>query len=132
MNRFLVILCFVTTVFSYSCMNNAENEIQVITAKEMQELSEINDVQLVDFNAPVKQEEALIEDSQNIDYLSPSFEQDLEKLDKSKPVIVYCESANLITKCKEKMIDAGFVKIYDLDSTIAKWEFKGFEIKSSP
>ncbi len=132
MNRFLVILCFVTTVFSYSCMNNAENEIQVITAKEMQELSEINDVQLVDFNAPLKQEEALIEDSQNIDYLSPSFEQDLEKLDKSKPVIVYCELAKHYTKCKEKMKDAGFVKIYDLDSTVAKWEFKGFEIKSSP
>ncbi|MCF6295824.1 MAG: rhodanese-like domain-containing protein [Flavobacteriaceae bacterium] len=125
MNCFLVILCFVTTVFSYSCMNHAENEIQVITAEEMQELSEINDVQLVDFNAPLKQEETLIEDSQNIDYLSPSFEQDLKKLDKSKPVIVYCESAKHNTKCKEKMEEAGFVKIYDLDSTIAKWKYKG-------
>lgn len=125
MNRFLVILCFVATVFSYSCMNHAENEIQVITAEELQELSEINDVQLVDFNAPLKQEEALIEDSQNIDYLSPSFEQDLEKLDKSKPVIVYCESAKHNAKCKEKMKEAGFVKIYDLDSTIAKWKYKG-------
>jgi rhodanese-related sulfurtransferase len=132
MNRFLVTLCVVATVFSYSCMNNAEKEIQVITAEEMQELSEMNDVQLVDFNAPVKQEEALIEDSQIIDYLSPNFEQDLEKLDKSKPVIVYCESANHRTKCKEKMKDAGFVKIYDLDSTIAKWKYKGFDIKSNP
>jgi rhodanese-related sulfurtransferase len=125
MNRYLVIMLTVATVFSYSCKSDVDTEIQIVTAEEMQELSQLEDVQLIDFNAPVKQEETLIEDSQNIDYMSSSFEQDLEKLDKSKPVIVYCESANHITKCKEKMKEAGFVKIYDLDSTIAKWKYKG-------
>ena len=132
MNRFLLMLLIVVTVFSYSCKSDANTEIQVVTVEEMQELSQIEDVQLIDFNAPVKQEGELIEDSQKIDYLSSSFEQDIEKLDKSKPVIVFCKSAKHSAKCTAKMKEAGFVKIYDLNSTIAKWKFKGYNIKSSP
>ena len=132
MNRLLVILFVVATVFSYSCMNNTESKIQVVTAEEMQELSEINDVQLVDFNSPETQEETLIESPQSIDYLSPNFEEEIIKMDKSKPVIVYCKSSNVNIKCVEKMEDAGFIKIYDVDDSIAKWIFKGADIKSIP
>ena len=132
MNRYLVILLTVATVFSYSCKRDVDTEIQVVTAEEMQELSQLDDVQLIDFNAPAKQEEPLIENLQHIDYLSSSFKQDIEKIDKSKPVIVYCKSSKHSANCKEKMKEAGFVKIYDLDSTIAKWKYKGFEIKSNP
>jgi len=45
---------------------------------------------------------------------------------------VYCKSGNRSAKCAAKMKDAGFVKIYDLDGGIAKWKYKGFEIKSNP
>jgi len=130
MNRFLVILLTAATVFTYSCKSDVDTEIQVVTVEEMQELSQIEDVQLVDFNAPIKQKETLLKDSQNIDYLSPSFEKDIEELDKTKPVIVYCKSGNRSAKCAAKMKDAGFIKINDLDSSIAKWKHKGFEIKS--
>ena len=130
MNRYLVILFVVASAFNYSCNSNVEGEIQVVTAEEMQELSEIEDVQLVDDKITKKGNEEFIKNSQNIDYLSPSFEQDIENLDKSKPVIVDCKSGNRSAKCTAKMKDAGFVKISDLDGGIAKWEYKGFEIKS--
>ncbi len=98
----------------------------------MQELSEIDDVQLVDVITPEERKEEFISNSQNIDYNSPTFAQEIKKLDKSKPVIVYCKTGRQSAKCTEKMKDAGFVKIYDLDSSIAKWKFRGFEIKSNP
>lgn len=133
MNRFLIFLCFAATVFIYSCKeNNASNEIEVVTAEEMQELSELDDLQIVDIRTPEERKEGFIANSQNIDYQSPSFEQDIEKLDKSKPVLVYCKTGDQSTKCVKKMKDAGFVKIYDLDGGIAKWKFKGFDIKSKP
>ena len=132
MNRYLIILFVIATLFSYSCKSNVEGEIQVVTAEEMQELSQLEDVQLVDIRTPEERKEGFIANSQNIDYLSPSFEQDLEKLDKSKPVIVYCKSGNRNAKCAEKMKDAGFVKIYDLDGGMAKWKFKGFDIEITP
>lgn len=132
MNRYLVILFVVATVFSYGCKDKADNEIQIVTAEEMQELSQLEDVQLVDVRTPEERKEGYIANSQNIDYNSPSFDKEIEKLDKSKPVIVYCKSGNRSAKCAAKMKDAGFVKIYDLDGGIAKWKYKGFGIKSKP
>ena len=132
MKRYLAILFIFATVFSYSCMDKAESEIQVVTAEEMQEFSEINDVKLVDVSIAESQNEAHIENPQNIDYLSPNFDKEINKLDKSKPVIVYCKSGNDSVKCVEKMEEAGFIKIYDVDESIAKWKFKGFDIKSKP
>lgn len=128
MNRYLVFLFVVATLFNYSCKDNMEGEIQVVTAEEMQELSHLDDVQLVDIKTSEEPKAGFIENSQNIDYLSPSFEQDIENLDKSKPVIVNCKSRKHNAKCTAKMKDAGFVKIYDLDGGIAKWQYKGFEI----
>ena len=132
MKSYLAILFVVATVFSYSCKSNVDREIQIITAEEMQELSQLEDVQLVDVRTPEERKEGYIANSQNIDYLSPNFDEEIEKLDKSKPVIVYCKSGNRSAKCAAKMKDAGFVKIYDLDGGIATWKYKGFEIKSKP
>jgi len=57
--------------------------------------------------------------SQNIDVRSPNFDQEIIKLDKEKPVLVYCRSGKRSAKCAEKLKDAGFVKIYDLSGGIA-------------
>ncbi len=130
MKRLFVIFCITATVFSYSCKNSVDSEIQIITPEEMQELSEMDDVQLVDVRTPEERKEGYIANSQNIDYYSPTFDKEIEALDKSKPVIVYCKSGNRSAKCAIKMKDAGFIKIYDLDGGIAKWKYKGFEIKS--
>ena len=132
MNRYLVILFVIATLFSYSCKSNAEGEIQIVTVEEMQELSQLEDVQLVDVRTSEESKTGYIENAQNIDYNSSSFDTEIEKLDKSKPVIVYCKSGNRSAKCAIKMKDAGFVKIYDLDGGIAKWKYKGYDIKSTP
>jgi len=130
MNRYLVFLFIVATVFNYSCKDEAKGEIQVVTNEEMQEFSEITDVKLANIKSTDSAKETLIRDSQNIDYLSPNFDKEIIKLDKSKPVIVFCKSSNDSVKCEEKMEDAGFVKIYDVDENIAKWKFKNSDIKS--
>jgi len=131
MNRYLVILFVVATVFNYSCKDETNSEIQVVTTEEMQEFSEINDVKFANIKSSDSTNENLIEDSQNIDYLSPNFDKEIIKLDKSKPVIVFCKSSNDNVKCEEKMENAGFVKIYDIDESIAKWVFKSSDIKTN-
>jgi rhodanese-related sulfurtransferase len=133
MNRFLTFLFIVATMLSYSCKENqSSSDIEIVTPEEMQQISEIEDVQLIDVRTPNEYNQDYIENFQNIDYLSPDFDQEIEKLDKSKPVLVYCKSGNLRNKCVVKMKKKGFVKVYDLDSEIAKWEFKGFDGKTSP
>ena len=49
----------------------------------------------------------------------------------SKPVIVYCRSGRRSAECAKQLKEKGFVKIYDLEGGIAKWEFEGFEVKEN-
>lgn len=131
MKRILVCLLFIGTAFGFSCKEEDKGpQIEVITAEEMQQIVEDNGVQMIDVRTPEEYQEGYIEGFQNIDYFSDTFETDLEELDKSKPVIVYCRSGRRSSKCAAKMKEKGFVKIYDLDGGITKWKFKGYEVKT--
>jgi len=131
MKRVLVILVMAVSVVSYSCKEEVTtDDIQVVTPEEMQQISQLEDIQLVDVRTPEEYKEGYIENFQNIDFLSPDFETEISKLDKTKPVIVYCRSGKRSSKCAAKMKEKGFVKVYDLDGGIAKWKFKGYDLKT--
>jgi rhodanese-related sulfurtransferase len=122
----IVCLLFVAT----GCEKNKYGEIKVVSTEEMQTLLKLDDVQLVDIRTKKEFSEGYTVNSQNIDFKSPTFEADINKLDKTKPVVLYCKQGTKSTKCAEKMKDAGFVMIYDLEGGISKWKHKGFKIKT--
>ena len=134
MKKSLIVLILVSAIFAISCKqeNKAKGEIKVVSPEEMDSLLELDDVQLVDVRTPEEYNEENIPNAQNIDFRSSTFDQDINKLDKNKPVLLYCRSGNRSAQCAEKMIEAGFVKIYDLNGGISKWkhEKKEVEIKS--
>ena len=115
---------------STSCgMDSKEDgNIKLVTPDEMQTLLELEDVQLIDVRSPEEHREENIPESQNIDYNSPTFEEDISKLDKDKPVILYCRTGNRSAKCSKKLKEAGFVKIYDLEGGFSKWKHDGLDI----
>lgn len=117
-------------VFAACSESSDSTEIEVITTDEMQNLMDFEDVQIVDVRTAEEFASGFIENSQNIDVSSPTFDQDIAKLDKSKPVVVYCKGGGRSAKCAEKLKGAGFVKIYDLEGGITQWQFKGLEIKT--
>ena len=127
---FFVLAAFIA--FNYSCKEEKNtSQIEVISPEEMQEISQIEGIQLVDVRTPEEYDEGYIEGFQNIDFFSDTFSQEIENLDKSKPVIVYCRSGRRSAECAKQLKEKGFVKIYDLEGGIAKWEFEGFEVKEN-
>lgn len=129
MKRLLLIFTVVATSFLLSCEDDHGSEIKLVTPEEMHSLMEMEDVQLVDVRTAKEREEGFIKNSQNIDFNSPTFEEDILKLDKSKPVLLYCQSGGRSSKCAKKLKDAGFVKIYDLKGGITQWKFEGFNVE---
>lgn len=123
-------LCFTLLTVLVSCDRNESTEIEVISADEMQTLMDIEEVQVVDVRTPEEYADGFIEDAQNIDFTSPTFDEDIAKLDKSKPVILYCKGGGRSAKCAAKLKGAGFVKIYDLEGGISQWQFNGNEVKT--
>ena len=128
MNRFLRIFMIVSTVL-LGCKDKVDSEINLVTAEDMQTLMVLENVQLVDVRTAKEREEGYIKNSQNIDFQSPTFDEDILKLDKTKPVIIYCRTGKRSAACAEKLKDAGFVKIYDLKGGITQWLFEDREIE---
>ena len=110
--------------FTVSCVNKKadSSDIKLVTADEMKQIIELEDVQVVDVRTASEFEAIRVKSAQNIDFNSPTFDKDIQKLDKSKPVVLYCKGGGRSAKCAKKLKDAGLEKIYDLEGGLSKWE----------
>lgn len=131
MHKNVVHLFLIGVIITFSsCVKTTNNQaVQLISSDEANALLAIEEVQLLDVRSAAEFSLGHIPNSQNIDVLSPSFDDDIKLLDKSKPVMVYCKSGNRSAKCSKKLQAAGFIKIYDLDGGISKWKHQGYDIK---
>ncbi|WP_412560154.1 rhodanese-like domain-containing protein [Winogradskyella sp. MIT101101] len=132
---YLIFGLLLTLCFASSCLDtkDAATDVKLVTAEEMQSILEMEEVQLVDVRTPQEHEKEHIVNSQNIDFTSPTFDEDISKLDKAKPVILYCKGGSRSAKCAKKLKEAGFEKVYDLEGGISKWKHSDkikIEVKS--
>ncbi|MBT7850158.1 MAG: rhodanese-like domain-containing protein [Flavobacteriaceae bacterium] len=129
--RFLKFGCALLGLLTlFNCKKNQSEAIELITPAEMKEISEIEGIQLVDVRTPAEYKEGHLPNALNIDFFDPNFEVNIQKLDKTKPVIVYCQRGSRSAKCASQLIANGFVKIYDLDRGFSKWKSSGFEVEN--
>ncbi|MGC1631231.1 MAG: rhodanese-like domain-containing protein [Gelidibacter sp.] len=124
----LIFIVFFTFLL-IGCKKESDDQITLVTPEEMLSLMEMDDVQLVDVRSAKDRIDGFIKNSQNIDFNSPTFDQDIQKLDKTKPVILYCRTGGRSAKCAKKLKDAGFVQIYDLKGGITQWRFDDHDLQ---
>ncbi|MGB1307594.1 MAG: rhodanese-like domain-containing protein [Oceanihabitans sp.] len=130
MKRFFLLSVVVLTLI-VSCKNENSSVINVVSTEEMQNLLKLDEVQLVDVRTPEEFHSGYIQNAQNIDYNSPTFDQDILQLDKEKPVLLYCHSGGRSAKCATKLEEAGFKKIYDLEGGISRWKHEGLAVTNN-
>ncbi len=61
----------------------------------------------------------------NVDWNGSDFESGIAKLDKSKPVFVYCLAGARSASAAKKMRKDGFTQVFELDGGIIKWRAAG-------
>lgn len=76
---------------------------------------------LVDVRTPVEYEGGHIANSMNIDWNGSNFEHAINKVDKSKPVFVYCLSGGRSGSAASFMRKNGFTEVYELDGGMLSW-----------
>ena len=128
MRKVFVVFSVVVSFAFLSCKGQSNSGIKNISTDEMQSLLKMDNVQLVDVRTPKEYKGGFIANAQNIDFLSPTFDEDIKKLDKDNPVILYCHSGRRSANGAEKLFKAGFVKIYNLEGGIVQWQHEGLEI----
>jgi len=129
MKKINFVIAIVLLFSIFSCKNESREGITVVSIEEMQMLSALDNVQLVDVRTPKEYNAGHLPNAQNIDFNSPTFEQDIKQLDKNKPIILYCQKGGRSAKCADKMHEAGFKKIFDLKGGFSKWQFKTLDLK---
>ena len=80
--------------------------------------------QLIDVRTPEEFSNGFIEGAENLNFYDDNFETLLSKLDKNKPVMVYCQSGGRSGKCFNKLKKMGFSEVYDLQGGFKEWSKK--------
>ena len=127
MKKFTIVLVVFLSLITLSCKSD-KSVITIVSTEEVETIMQSEDVQLIDVRTPEEYEEGHILNAQNIDYNSPNFEVNITKLNKSKPVLLYCKSGNRSGKSSQIFLEAGFKTIYDLEGGITEWIDKGLEV----
>lgn len=88
-------------------------------------MKELPDAYLIDVRTPPEVAGGTIGEAVNIDFLGSDFKTKVEKMDKSKPVLVYCAVGGRSWKAAQMLNQLGFKKVYDLDGGIKSWQQSG-------
>lgn len=114
---------FFTFTFSifFSCGLNSNTAINQVNSDELLDFIDINNAVLVDVRTHDEYSSGYIENSLNIDYLSDDFSENVEKLDKNIPIVLYCRSGKRSSLSANKLSKLGFKEIYNLQGGILDW-----------
>lgn len=109
-----------------SCKGKISENIKNIDPKTFAEkIKETPNAQIIDVRTPGEFAAGHIENAVNIDWLGDVFVANAEKLDKSKPVFVYCKTSNRSPSAAAKLEELGFKNIFNLDGGLLKWDAEG-------
>ncbi len=86
-------------------------------------IEELPDEQIVDVRTPGEFAEGAIDNAVNMNYHDSDFaEQAVGKLDKNKPVMLYCAGGVRSAKAAKILKKQGFTQIYDLEKGYSSWK----------
>jgi rhodanese-related sulfurtransferase len=102
---------------------NNEVEQAAISLISPEDLNQANkDIQLIDVRKPEEFSSGHLENAVNMNFYDDDFEDQIQTLDKSKEVYLYCRSGGRSGKAAQKLEEMGFTKVYDLEGGILNWE----------
>ncbi|MFZ4799263.1 MAG: thioredoxin domain-containing protein [Bacteroidia bacterium] len=119
---FFILFILLTINFSW-CQSNGKNGIGgKLSAQEFEQKinSEISE-QIIDVRTPEEFSQGFIKNAVNIDWNAGNFENQVSKLNKSKPVFVYCLAGGRSAGAAIKLKELGFNTIYDLKGGMNAW-----------
>lgn len=119
-SKFYSLLILLTIL---SCKGQTSKNIINVDPKAFsKEIATTDEPQLIDVRTPEEFNAGHILDAKNINWLGNDFVPNIEKLDKSKPVFVYCKSGGRSSNAAKKLEELGFKKIYNLQGGMMSWD----------
>ncbi|MBL7912790.1 MAG: thioredoxin [Bacteroidia bacterium] len=119
---YIALLCLLAGIFSCQNQTNIGNTINSsITVDEFEKKLTNGDAQLVDVRTPEEFSQGYLKGAVNYNINSAEFEDQVAKLDKNKPVMVYCLSGGRSSSAADVIAGKGFKEVYNMQGGIIKW-----------
>ena len=128
MKKIAIIFSIILSITFFGCKESSAQQSKLVEPEEMIEVLTSKDVHLVDVRTAREFNQGFIENAINIDFSLPNFQAELEKLDSTKPIVVYCRSGRRSGISTNNLVKAGFTEIYDLKNGIINWQRQGHKL----
>ncbi len=117
---------YITIIFTLllftSCKGQDTTQTTKIDIETLQKEAIGKDVQLVDVRSAKEYNNGYIDDAINIDIADKeNFKQEVSKLDKTKPIFIYCHSGGRSNRASKVLEAIGFKEIYDFSGGWNAW-----------
>ena len=122
-------LFVVAILTSVNCNNQQSNEF-LLTAKEYaKKIESLPNAPIIDVRSPEEYKTGHIAKAVNYNWNGDKFLSQIAKLDKTKPVFVYCHAGGRSNAAVTKMRSIGFKKVYDLSGGLTSWKAASLPVK---
>ena len=121
----------VILLFAFSSCNINGQKYQTLSVADFDKKLQEKDIQLVDVRTPEEYAEKHIKDAVNINFNSDDFVELATKLDKTKPVLIYCLSGGRSSKAAALISKKGYPQVYNLDGGIMAWTNAGEPVEAA-
>jgi rhodanese-related sulfurtransferase len=119
MNRNFFLLIFLMVL----SLTASAQTIKKLNAQDFdKKLIEKKGATLIDVRTPEEFAQEHLTNAISIDYYSSDFKAKAAKLDKTKPVFVYCKAGSRSNAAANILTELGFKEIYDLSGGITAWQ----------
>ena len=123
--KYLLSLTLAITLLSCGAQNqqsSSGNYTNVSNEEAKAMMSSNADLQIIDVRTDGEVAQGIIEGAVQIDISKPNFEKELEALDKSKPVLVYCAAGGRSKTAQNIMKEKGFESVANLTNGYSGWK----------
>jgi thioredoxin len=123
MLRILTTPLIALTILMSSCSNGQTQSGKVSLNPDAfaSKIKEMSNAIIVDVRTPEEYASGHIAHAININWNSNEFKTEISKIDKNKPVFIYCLSGGRSSAAASHMLADGFKEIYELQGGMLKW-----------
>ena len=131
MQKLVFFFGLISFLFVSSCKNNTKTEIiTIVSPQEVYDaVYNTDEVQLVDVRTKEEFMDGHLNKAQNVCVTDADFMEKVTKLDKEKPIYVYCKGGGRSARAPVILKKMGFKEIYDMQGGFDNWESQGLQEK---
>ena len=118
-NIYLLIVLFVCLTMAFAISGTA---IYLNPAKAYELIQANHAINIIDIRTEDEFKSAHLVNAQNIDYLKPDFEDQINKLNSGGEYIFYCRSGARTQQAMDNLERKQFTKLYILQGGIMSWQ----------